>query len=128
RGQQEEAAKRLGEAWERGETGMTGGRAESGEDGIPHISDGQVTAAEGDVLAQTRIPAFGDDWDYTILEGTKQKTIATGPGRYSSAEAPGAMGNFAIAGHRVGRGSPYHDADQLGTCDEVVIETATDVL
>jgi sortase A len=38
---------------------------------------------------------------------------------------PGERGNLAIAGHRVGQGSPFLDLDQLRPGDPIVIETRT---
>jgi sortase A len=37
---------------------------------------------------------------------------------------PGEQGNFAMAGHRVGRGSPFLALDVLEPGDPVVVETA----
>ena len=37
---------------------------------------------------------------------------------------PGEQGNLAIAGHRVGRGSPFLDLDQMRPGDPIVVETA----
>ncbi len=36
---------------------------------------------------------------------------------------PGALGNFAVAGHRVGQGSPFLDLDLLRPGDPIVVET-----
>ena len=36
---------------------------------------------------------------------------------------PGEMGNFAVAGHRVGKGAPFNDLGKLETCDDIVVET-----
>jgi LPXTG-site transpeptidase (sortase) family protein len=36
---------------------------------------------------------------------------------------PGERGNVAIAGHRVGRGSPFLDLDELAAGDPLVVET-----
>jgi sortase A len=38
---------------------------------------------------------------------------------------PGEQGNLAIAGHRVGKGSPFLDLDKLRPGDPIVIETRT---
>ena len=38
---------------------------------------------------------------------------------------PGAVGNFAVAGHRTTYGRPFHDIDKLRTGDVVVVETKT---
>jgi sortase A len=37
---------------------------------------------------------------------------------------PGEPGNVAVAGHRVGKGSPFLDLDQLRPGDPIVVETA----
>jgi sortase A len=37
---------------------------------------------------------------------------------------PGQQGNFAVAGHRVGRGSPFLEIDELRAGDPIVVETA----
>jgi sortase A len=37
---------------------------------------------------------------------------------------PGEQGNFAVAGHRVGRGSPFLDLDRMQPGDPIVVETS----
>jgi len=39
---------------------------------------------------------------------------------------PGEQGNFAVAGHRVSKGSPFNDLGLLNSCDAVVVETQDD--
>ena len=46
-----------------------------------------------------------------------------GPGALSDTQLPGQVGNFAVAGHRVGKGEPFLNLDQLRAGDPVVIET-----
>lgn len=77
----------------------------------------------GDGIAFIRIPAFGSDWVYTVVEGTGDAELNEGPGHYSSSVLPGDVGNFSIAGHRVGKGSPFLDLDKLRPGDNIVIET-----
>ena len=38
---------------------------------------------------------------------------------------PGAVGNFAVAGHRTTYGRPFHDIDRLRAGDTIVVETKT---
>ena len=38
-------------------------------------------------------------------------------------QLPGQIGNFAVAGHRVGKGEPFLNLDQLRAGDAVVVET-----
>ncbi|MBV7282224.1 MULTISPECIES: class E sortase [unclassified Corynebacterium] len=77
----------------------------------------------GDAFARMYVPSFGSDYHFAILEGTDDHTLLSGPGRYTETEMPGEAGNFAIAGHRVGKGAPFNDLGKLNTCDAVVVET-----
>ncbi|MDQ4103569.1 MAG: class E sortase [Actinomycetota bacterium] len=74
-------------------------------------------------IAKLYVPAFGPDYVYTVLEGTEPDTLAVGPGHYEGTELPGQLGNFAVAGHRVGKGSPFNSLDLLSSCDAIVVET-----
>ncbi|MQA14822.1 MAG: class E sortase [Pseudonocardiaceae bacterium] len=78
---------------------------------------------EGDGIAKLHIPSFGPDFDFTVLQGTGQDVLAVGPGHYVDTAMPGQPGNFALAGHRVGHGSPFNDLDLLESCDALVVET-----
>lgn len=77
----------------------------------------------GDAFARMYIPAFGSDWNFTLLEGVDDTTLLAGPGRYPDTAMPGELGNFALAGHRVGKGAPFNDLGSLNACDAIVIET-----
>lgn len=79
---------------------------------------------KGAGIAKLYIPAFGPDFVFTVLEGTDADTLAAGPGHYLGTASPGEQGNFAVAGHRVGKGSPFNSLDQLTSCDAMVVETA----
>lgn len=79
--------------------------------------------AMGEAFAQLYIPAFGSDYHYAILEGTDDDTLLAGPGHYADTQMPGEAGNFALAGHRVGKGSPFNDLGRLNTCDAIIVET-----
>ncbi|MFN2496209.1 MAG: class E sortase [Pseudonocardiaceae bacterium] len=78
---------------------------------------------EGDGIAKLYIPSFGPDYAFTVLEGTGANTLAIGPGHYPGTALPGQPGNFAVAGHRVGKGAPFNDLDLLSSCDAIVVET-----
>lgn len=78
---------------------------------------------KGAGIAKIHVPAFGPDFVFTVLEGTDQGTLAAGPGHYQGTASPGQLGNFAVAGHRVGKGSPFNSLDLLSSCDAIVIET-----
>lgn len=79
--------------------------------------------ALGDAFARLYIPSFGTDYQYAVLEGTDDETLLAGPGHYSDTQLPGEPGNFAVAGHRVGKGAPFNDLGRLETCDALVVET-----
>jgi len=78
---------------------------------------------EGSGIAKMYVPAFGADYSFTILRGTTEKTLEVGPGHYTESGDPGLPGNFAVAGHRVGKGAPFNDIDLLNSCDAIVVET-----
>ena len=80
----------------------------------------------GEAFAQLYIPTFGSDYHYAIIEGTNEDDLLRGPGRYVDSQMPGEMGNFAVAGHRVGKGAPFNDLGKLETCDDIVVETQTE--
>lgn len=83
-------------------------------------------AAFGPVgFAKLHIPSFGSDFQLTVVQGTSDAELEVGPGHYEGTAQPGERGNFALAGHRVGKGSPFNDIDLLKTCDAVVVETRT---
>ncbi|WP_241038031.1 class E sortase [Blastococcus litoris] len=77
----------------------------------------------GEPFAVLHIPRLGEDFDRVIVEGTAQVQLAQGPGHYLDTAMPGQEGNFAVAGHRVGRGSPFLDLDTMRPGDAIVVET-----
>ena len=96
-------------------------------------ADGQVIEDEatydpneldlGDGYAVLRIPRFGDDWEWVVVEGTELPDLARGPGHYVDSAHPGELGNLAIAGHRAGHGSPFNHMDTIQVGDTIGIET-----
>ncbi|PWW53758.1 LPXTG-site transpeptidase (sortase) family protein [Actinokineospora spheciospongiae] len=81
--------------------------------------------AEGEGMAKLYIPALGEDYKFTVVEGTTDADLEIGPGHYKNSALPGQRGNFAVAGHRVGKGAPFNDLDLLQACDAIVVETQT---
>src|SRR5699024_2289161 len=43
----------------------------------------------GEPFAQLHVPRFGDDYRFTVLEGTDQDTLSAGPGHYADTQLPG---------------------------------------
>jgi sortase A len=84
---------------------------------------GAGTIALGTGVANIYIPRFGPDYHWTIVEGTGQDELEKGPGHYVNTAAPGQVGNFGVAGHRVGKGEPFLNLDKLRVGDTVIVET-----
>jgi sortase A len=78
----------------------------------------------GTPFAFLHIPRLDAGYSRAVVEGTGQQQLAQGPGHYPGTALPGQQGNFAVAGHRVGRGSPFLDLDTLRPGDPIVVETA----
>lgn len=81
---------------------------------------------DGQGFARIYVPSFGSDYAFTIIEGTSIDDLYTGPAHYADTQYPGEQGNFAVAGHRVSKGSPFNELGLLNACDAVVIETQSD--
>lgn len=84
-----------------------------------------LAAPTGEAFALIRVPRFGSGWVRPVIEGTTADILAQGVGHYPGTALPGAVGNFAVAGHRTTYGAPFNRIDTLRTGDRVVIETAT---
>jgi sortase A len=85
-----------------------------------------ATIPTGTGIANLYIPRLGKDYAFTIVEGTGASSLAKGPGHYVHTALPGQVGDFAIAGHRVGKGEPFLNLDKLRPGDAVIVETETD--
>jgi sortase A len=91
----------------------------------PAPERGSITQVEiGDAFGVLRIPRLGEDYTRVILEGTEEKQLSQGPGHYVDSAMPGEAGNLALAGHRVGKGSPFLELDTMQPGDPIVVETA----
>jgi sortase A len=77
----------------------------------------------GNAFAVLYIPRLGADYQRVVLEGTAEAELSQGPGHYEGTAQPGQPGNMGLAGHRVGKGSPFLDLDQLRPGDPIVVET-----
>lgn len=90
----------------------------------PAPERGSITQVEiGDAFGVLRIPRLGEDYTRVVLEGTEEKQLAQGPGHYVDSAMPGEEGNVALAGHRVGKGSPFLELDAMQAGDPIVVET-----
>jgi sortase A len=78
---------------------------------------------EGTGIAFLYIPRLGRDFGWAIVQGTSAADLDKGPGHYRGTALPGQVGNFAVAGHRVGKGEPFLNLDHLRAGDPVIVET-----
>jgi sortase A len=91
----------------------------------PAPERGTITQVDiGDAFGVLRIPRLGEDYTRVVLEGTQEEQLSQGPGHYVDSAMPGEEGNLALAGHRVGKGSPFLELDAMRPGDPVVVETA----
>lgn len=86
-------------------------------------ADGPTAARPGDTVALLRIPRFGTEYEVPVVKGADEDTLTRGVGWYENTAAPGQVGNFAVAGHRVTHGEPFARLLELEAGDEVVVET-----
>jgi sortase (surface protein transpeptidase) len=85
----------------------------------------EVEPPVGTPMAVLRIPRLGADFERVVVEGTDPDQLVQGPGHYVGSAMPGQQGNVALAGHRVGKGSPFLDLNSMRPGDAIVVETAT---
>ena len=81
--------------------------------------------ATGTPFALIRVPRWGSDYVRPILQGTDLSVLDEGVGHYPASVGPGAVGNFALAGHRVTYAKPFNRIAELRAGDPIVIETRT---
>jgi sortase A len=77
-------------------------------------------------IANIYIPRLGRDYAFTIVQGSQipnDSELEKGPAHYADTQLPGQPGNFAMAGHRVGKGEPFLNLDHLRAGDTVIVET-----
>ena len=90
---------------------------------LPLPGEAAPSLPEGKGIAYLYIPRLGRDFGWAIVEGTSASDLEKGPGHYSGTALPGQVGNFGIAGHRVGKGEPFLNLDHLQAGDAVIVQT-----
>lgn len=102
-------------------------RDAAGPPSAPQGPPPPVAAPEsGEAFALVHVPRFGDDYRARpVLEGTALDLLEDGIGHYDGTALPGAVGNFAVAGHRVTYAKPFNQIAELVDGDAVVVETAS---
>ncbi len=118
---QDQFAAQLNQAWQ-ADPGTPGG---GGRGAVPAVPD-RITLVTGEPFAFLRIPAFGAQWRFTIIQGTQLAQLNVSPGHVPGTQLPGQLGNFAVAGHRVTAGNPFWALPDLKAGDMVYVDTRYD--
>lgn len=82
-----------------------------------------TTVKFGTAEAIVKIPAFGTDYAIPVFAGTSDSVLAAGFGRFEAGAAPGSVGNYALAAHRVTHGEPLRRMPELQEGDEIQVIT-----
>lgn len=81
--------------------------------------------AHTETFATLYVPRWGSDYIKPISQGVTRRDVLDrlGIGHYPNTAMPGAVGNFAIAGHRTTYGKPFANIDLLEVGDSLVVQT-----
>ena len=93
---------------------------------VPQHGEPPVLAAPpfGTTFATIQVPRWTGNGPVPVLEGTDWgKILKHGVGHYEGTAMPGAVGNFAVAGHRTTYGKPFNRIAEIQVGDAVVIRT-----
>ncbi len=86
----------------------------------------ETAVADGESFAVMHIPRLGQ-FQRVIGEGTSRDVLDSleqGLAHYADSAQPGALGNFAVAGHRNGQGGPFTHLDEMRVGDRIYVQTA----
>ncbi|MFF3757963.1 class E sortase [Streptomyces sp. NPDC002185] len=111
-----------------------GAAAEAGEGVVPSGGDpgsgavsvggrGASGPAPSDAFAVLRVPRLG--LTVPVAEGVSKRSVLDKgyAGHYPGTAGPGAVGNFALAGHRNTHGEPFRYINRLRDGDEISVRT-----
>jgi sortase A len=94
----------------------------------PRYDDPPVPAepAVTTTFATLQVPRWTGEPARPISEGTDKKTVldVLGIGHYPGTAMPGAIGNFAVAGHRTTFAKPFNRIAELQVGDALVVRTS----
>lgn len=82
-----------------------------------------VMPVPGQPFAFLRIPRFGPNWRFAVIEGTSPDRLTSGPGHVPDTQLPGQRGNFAVAAHDLTAGNPFLRLATLRHGDRVYVTT-----
>jgi sortase A len=88
--------------------------------------DGTIRLSKSDFgkgFAFLHIPRLGKKYSVPVVQGVSLPDLSRGVGHYPSTALPGALGNFAVAGHRATNGEPFAHLDRVKVGDSIVVET-----
>ena len=127
---QDSAAASLSQKWDEKPANITEFDREAGDStGARRSPKPPVVAVpkDGQPFATIIIPRFGEKFERTIAQSVDVKKVLNDPdsgvGHYVTSEPLGAIGNFALAGHRTTFGAPFGHVDKLRVGDRIYIET-----
>lgn len=117
----------LARQWDRRVEGSATPDADADAADTPDRDDaGEPTSAPGGpAVARLEFARPGSDTrpvsddPLFVVDGVGYEQLRRGPGHYPDTAAPGAQGNFAVAGHRTTYGAPFYSLDELRAGDEV---------
>lgn len=90
--------------------------------GTPKVTPAVTTPSE--TFGVAYIPRLGKDYARPLVEGTAQAQLDTlGLGHYDDNAMPGAIGNFAVAGHRQTHGAVLDNIHTLVPGDKIYVQT-----
>ncbi|HEX3004393.1 MAG TPA: class E sortase [Angustibacter sp.] len=89
------------------------------------VEDPPLSLRDGQAFALIHIPRFGKGYVRPVLQGVELPVLDRGVGHYPDSADPGAVGNFAVAGHRVTYAKPFNLIAELQPGDPIVVETRT---
>jgi sortase A len=98
----------------------------TGQDPLSLPQTGPHAIPLGTGIAVLYIPRLGADYHFAIVQGSvvpDDSQLEKGPAHYADTQLPGEVGNFGVAGHRVGKGEPFLNIDKLRSGDAVIVET-----
>ena len=95
---------------------------------LPAAGDPPVPTEPGHAttFATLVVPRWTGEPERPISQGVDRATVLDplGLGHYPGTAMPGAVGNFAVAGHRTTYGKPLHRVEELAVGDPLVVRTA----
>ncbi len=118
----EDEKDKLRQEWENPPADDQGDNSGS-QEADPAGGSGDSDARDARAVALLRIPRFGPDFEVPLIPGISDDALSSGVGIYDQAVAPGEIGNFSVAGHRITRGEPFRRLLEIQKGDEIIVET-----